>query len=42
MSEMRFHLGYGISFITSNILRYQDSCIVHCGKLINQIDKELQ
>lgn len=42
MSEMRFHLGYGISFITSNILRYQDSCIVHCQKLIGQIEKELQ
>jgi hypothetical protein len=42
MSQMRFQLGYGISFITSNILRYQDSCIVHCQKLIGQIDKELQ
>jgi hypothetical protein len=42
MSEMRFHLVYGISFITLNVLRYQDSCIVHCQKLIGQIDKELQ
>jgi hypothetical protein len=42
MSQTRFHLAYGISFITSNLLRYHDSCIVHCQKLITQIDKELQ
>jgi hypothetical protein len=42
ISQMRFHLGYGISFITSNVLRYHDSCIIHCQKLIGQIDKELQ
>jgi hypothetical protein len=42
MRQMRFLLMYGASFISFNILRSEDSCIVQCNRLIQQIDKELQ
>jgi hypothetical protein len=42
MPQMRFLLMYGVSFISSNILKSEDSCIVQCNRLISQIDKELQ
>jgi hypothetical protein len=41
-SQMRFLLMYGSSFIPANILKSEDSCIVQCHRLIDQIDKELQ
>jgi hypothetical protein len=42
MPQMRFFLMYGVSFISANILKSEDSCIVQCNRLIRQIDTELQ
>ena len=42
MPQMRFFLMYGASFISSNILKSEDSCIVQCNRLIGQINRELQ
>jgi Family of unknown function (DUF6090) len=42
MPRMRFLDMYGISFISQNVLQANDSCIVQCQKLIDQIDEELK
>lgn len=41
LSQMRFLILYGSSFIDFNILKAHDTCIVRCQRLISQIDQEL-
>ena len=40
-SQMRFLMVYGTSFLSSNVMSANDTCIVRCQHLISQINKEL-
>lgn len=40
-SQMRFLMVYGTSFLSRNVIKANDTCIVRCQRLIRQINQEL-
>jgi hypothetical protein len=41
ISQMRFLMVYGTSFLSRNVIASDDTCIARCQRLISQINKEL-